>query len=254
MRVFQEGRGSRRAIQGYGLRAQGLREAQHGDAPVAVGFGEPQKSQSLDKDDRPLRIERVRHPLAGAHELLRLRIRTDGDENPIAGDARARALRLQRTRGGLHAVRDPAQRDLPQRHEILLAEEALDRGRHFIGNVDLASTEPCDQVVGRQIDQLDVVGLVENLVGQGLALPDAGRLVDEIVQALEVLDVYRRPDADAGCEQLLDVLPALRMSRRRIAAGDVGVGELVDQKNGRMPGEGGIQVELPPDDAAVSDR
>ncbi len=71
----------------------------------------------------------------------------------------------QRARGGLHAVRDPAQRDLAQRHEIRLAEEALDGGRRFIGDVDLAGMQPRDQVVGRQIDQLDVVGLVENVSG-----------------------------------------------------------------------------------------
>ena len=107
------------------------------------------------------------------------------------------------------------------------------------------------QVVGRQIDQLDVVGLVEYLVRQGLALPHAGRLVDEIVQALEVLDVDRRPDVDAGVEQLLDVLPALRVPRCRLAAGEIGVGELVHQENGGVPGERGVEVELLPHDAAV---
>ena len=146
-------------------------EPTHGDPPVAVGVGEAQKSQRLNINDGPLGIERIRHPFACAHQLLRLRVRPHGDENPVAGDAGASSLRRrQRTRGGFHAIRDPAQRDLPQRHEILLAEEALDRRRHLVGNVDLAGMEPRDEVIGRQVDQLDVIGLVEHLVGQRLAL------------------------------------------------------------------------------------
>ena len=43
-----------------------------------------------------------------------------------------------------------------------------------------------------------------------------------------MLDVERRPHVDAGGEQLLDVLPALRMA----AAGDVGVRVLVDAAAG----------------------
>ncbi len=199
LRVLEQRRGSRRSIERHRLRAQRLRQPQDGDAAVAVGLGEAQKPQRLDVDDGPLGIERIRHPLARAHELLGLRVRARQRRESDRPAMRARApLRRQRARGGLHPVRNAAQRDLPQRHEILLAEEALDRRRHLIGDVDLAGVKPRDEIVGRQVDQLDVVGLVEHLVRQGLALPHAGGLVDEIVQALEMLDVDGRPDVDAG--------------------------------------------------------
>ena len=52
-------------------------------------------------------------------------------------------------------------------------------------------------------------------VGHGLALRDPGDPLDDVVERLEVLDVDRRDDVDAGVEQLLDVLPALLVARAR---------------------------------------
>ena len=63
-------------------------------------------------------------------------------------------------------------------------------------------------------------------VGHGLAHRDAGDLGDDVVQALDVLDVERGVDVDAGVEQLVHVLPALVVPR----AGGVGVGQLVQQE------------------------
>ena len=64
-----------------------------------------------------------------------------------------------------------------------------------------------------------------HLVGHRLLLLDAGDLGDDVVEALQVLDVDGGDDGDAGVEQLLDVLPALGV----LAARGVGVGEFVDQ-------------------------
>ncbi len=83
------------------------------------------------------------------------------------------------------------------------------------GHVDLAGLEPRQQVVGGDVDQHHFVGLVEERVGDGLPDRDAGDAADDVVQALEVLHVERREDVDARRQQLLDVLPALRMARSR---------------------------------------
>ena len=77
-------------------------------------------------------------------------------------------------------------------------------------------------------------------VGHGLALLDAGDLLDHVVERLEVLDVDRGDDVDAGGEQLLDVRPALGVA----GAGDVGVGQLVDQRDLGRPGQHGVEVHL----------
>ena len=109
------------------------------------------------------------------------------------------------------------------------------------------------QVVGRQVDQLDLVGLVEDPVGDRLLLPDAGDAGDHVVQALEVLNVERRPDADARVEQLLDVLPALGVARPRFAFGDIRMGELIDENDRRRAPQRGVEIEFAARDAAVAD-
>ena len=76
---------------------------------------------------------------------------------------------------------------------------------------------------------------------------DAGDLGDDVVQAFDVLDVERRPDVDAGGEQLLDILPALRMPR----AFGVGVGQLVDQDQLRLPRQRGVEIEFAQRHAAI---
>ena len=104
-----------------------------------------------------------------------------------------------------------------------------------------------DQLVGRQVDELDLVRLVEHPVGHRLPDVDAGDLADDVIQALEVLDVHRRQDVDPGVEQLVDVLPALRVARAR----HVGVRELVDDDERGLARERGVEVELLQLDAAI---
>ena len=118
------------------------------------------------------------------------------------------------------------------------------------GHVDLALPEALQEVVGRQVDQLDLVGLLEDRIGDRLAHDHPGDLGHDVVEALQMLDVQRGVDVDAGLEQLLDVLPALGVT----AAGGIGVGQLVHEDEGRTAGEGGVQVELPQRGPAVLDE
>ena len=105
------------------------------------------------------------------------------------------------------------------------------------------------QRLGAHVDQLDLVGRSHDLVGNGLALGDAGDALNDVVQRLEVLDVDRRDDGDARVEQLLDVLPALRVP----GAGHVGVRELVDQRDLGLAREDRVDVHLLEGLAAVLD-
>ena len=65
-------------------------------------------------------------------------------------------------------------------------------------------------------------------------------LRDDVVEALDVLDIDGGVDVDAVRQQLLDVEITLGMT----AAGDVGVGEFVDQHQRRMARDDGIEVHL----------
>ena len=116
----------------------------------------------------------------------------------------------------------------------------LQRALGLLGDVDLPLLEPLDQIVRSQIDELDGVGAVEHRVRHGLAHPHMGDLGDDVVEALDMLNIDCRVDVDAAVEQFLDVEVALGMT----TAGRVGVGEFVDQRDLRAAGDDGVEVHL----------
>ena len=73
----------------------------------------------------------------------------------------------------VHPLGGAAQRQFAQRRQVGRREEMLERALGLLGDVDLALLQALDQVVGREIDQLDRVGAVEHRVGNGLAHPHA---------------------------------------------------------------------------------
>ena len=116
----------------------------------------------------------------------------------------------------------------------------LKRALSLLGNIDLAVLEPLDQILRRDVDELDGVGAIEHRVGNRLAHANLGDLSDDVVEALDVLDVERGVDIDAVVEQLLDIQIALGMP----AAGGVGVRELIDQDELRMPRQNRVEVHF----------
>ncbi len=132
---------------------------------------------------------------------------------------------------GLDVLGQLAQGELAQRAQVLGAEEVRKRRLDPAHRVDLARPQALLQLLRREVDQHDLVGLVQQAVGERLAHAHAGQLEDRVVQALEVLDVHGGDDVDAGVEHVLDVLVALVVAR----AGGVGVSELVDQRAARAP-------------------
>ena len=60
------------------------------------------------------------------------------------------------------ALRRAAQRQLAQRGQIARLEIVAERALGLLRDVDLALLQPLDQVVGREIDDLDLVGAVED--------------------------------------------------------------------------------------------
>ena len=60
------------------------------------------------------------------------------------------------------ALSGAAQRQFPECSQIAGREIVFDRALGGIREVDLAFLKPLDQVVGGQVDDLDVVGLVDD--------------------------------------------------------------------------------------------
>ena len=122
--------------------------------------------------------------------------------------------------------------------------------RAFSGKIDLAFLQPFDQLGWRKVDKLHIVGAAEHRIGNAFAHLHAGDLRHNIRQALEMLDVHRRPHVDAGGDQLLDILVALWMAAFR----SVGMGKFIDDDDARTPFQGGVEIELLDHAALIVDR
>jgi len=116
----------------------------------------------------------------------------------------------------------------------------LQRALGLFGDVDLALFQPLNQVVRREIDQFDRIRAVEHRIRHGFAHAHMRDLGDDVVEALDMLDIDRRVDVDTVREQFLDVEIALRMAAARC----VGVGEFIDQRNLRMARDQRVEIHL----------
>ena len=245
------GDGAAAARQGERLAAEPLGEAQGVGDAVALHLGQLGGARRLDGERGPGGVQPVGEALGVAHEAGGARVLADADEHALAGGPGAGdgvGLHVGEELG-VDALRGAAQRELAQRGEVAGGEVVGERAAGGLADVDLAVLQALDQVVGGDVDDLDVVGAVDDRVGHGLADADAGDLGDDVVEALDVLDVDGGVDVDAGGEQLLDVEVALGVA----AAGGVGVGELVDEDELRAAGEDGVEVHLLEHPALVVD-
>src|SRR3984893_4556237 len=111
---------------------------------------------------------------------------------------------------GLNVIFDTiggaAQLKLAQSHEVALAEEISRSPFDLLRHVDLARLEACQQLVGRNVEQAAIAGPAEKRTGDGFPHADAGDAANDVVQALQMLDVERRKHVDSDIQQLADVL------------------------------------------------
>ena len=110
----------------------------------------------------------------------------------------------------------------------------------MLRHVDLAFAQAAEQLVRRQIDQFDFVRRLEEGVGDRFVDTDTGDLADDVVETFQMLHVQRRVDVDSRRKELVNILPAFRMTRAR----RVGVGQFVDQKQRRSPSQRLVEIEF----------
>ena len=242
VRERQDRLAHRPPAQGHRLRAQLLGQAPRLHDPVLVFLRHAQLGRRLDVGGDPRGVEPVGHALGRADEPGRERARVHAHQQALGDgpDLLDRVLAPVDAHLRVHAVGGPAKGELTERDQVALPEEILDRLLRLVRHVDLALAEAFQEIVGRQVDQLDVVGLLEHRVGHRLADHDAGDLGDDVVEALDVLDVHRGVHVDAGVEELEHVLPSLGVAGPR----RVGVGELVHQDQGGAARQRAVQIEL----------
>jgi hypothetical protein len=173
------------------------------------GRDQPVLGDDVDGDEVALRA--LRDPAGAADEPLAVARAGEGDEHalarlpglldPVPSPVLGEAL--------VDAVGQPGERELAERGEVPRPEVVGEGGVDPLRRIDVAAGEAVAERERRQVDELQLVRATDDLVGDRLALLDRRDLLDHVVERLEVLDVERGDDVDAGREQLLDVLPAL---------------------------------------------
>ncbi len=230
----------RRARRGGGAERAGQFQGAH-DA-LAPGFRVRGAAGGLDMDRVPGRLQAAGEAGAGAHQPFRTRAGADADQQRIA--RLPHRLRRNLAAVGQHllidAVGGAAQCQLAQRDQVALAEKVADRPLSLQRQVDLAFLEALQQLVGRQVHEHHLVGGVEDMVRHRFPDADAGDAADHVVERFEVLHIHGGIDVDAGLEQLVHILPALRVA----GAGDVRMRQFVHQDQGGLSGQRGVEVEF----------
>lgn len=220
-----------------------------GDAALRLLVEGP-ASGRFDMHRGPRRIEPVGEPFRRADKRVGAGLFADRDQDALAGgigaDDAAGIEIVQHL--AIDAERGAAQRHFTQGGEVRFRKEMAERPARLLRYIDLAVLEPVDQFVGRQVDKLDLRRL-EHAVGHRFAHPNAREAGDDVVQALDMLDIQRGVDVDPGAEQFLDILPTLRVP----AALDIGVGIFVDERERGRAAQHGIEVHLAKPVTAILD-
>ena len=122
--------------------------------------------------------------------------------------------------GSVDGAGDAMQRHLTQGNQVTPAEEV---GKSTLGAVDrvnVAALHACDQGLGRQVGDDDLVSAVKNPVWNRLADGDSGEALNAGGKAFNVLYVDGAEDVDVGLQNEEDVFISFGVA----AACDVGVG------------------------------
>ena len=231
---------------GSELLGQGDVRCEPGSLLVAHGL----RARALDEQGDELAAKCLRHARGGADDAGIGRRWGDADQDALAGVVVAVSQHARGVREAAGAVGAAAQGDLAERGKVLHGEEVLLRPVCLRGAVDESRAKAFEQVLGLDVDELDLVGVIEDAVGDPFAHDDPGDGGDHVVQTLDMLHVHGRVDVDARAQELLDILIALLMTASR----RVRMGELVDEDELRGAHDGRIEVEFGERDAVVFDE
>ena len=228
-RVLHHQTGHLLAFQAHHLRAQAAGQLEVGQELVLAPVAKLQRAPRLHVQGAPLGLQGESQAPGRTDQAGRVPAGADADQQAVLRRPRRFPLLLgsQDFRFLPHPVGGLAQSQLSQGDQVRFLEEAGHGPAGLVGHVHLAFLEAPQQVLGRDVHQLDLVGLVEYRIRDRLAHRDAGDAGDDVVEAVDVLDVQGGVDGGAPFQKLLHVLPALEVSQAR----GVAVRQLVHQED-----------------------
>ncbi|GBD19426.1 hypothetical protein HRbin27_01932 [bacterium HR27] len=128
-----------------------------------------------------------------------------------------------------------------ERRQIPFAEEPLQREPCALGWVHFAASQPFPELLRRHVDQDHFIGLFDHPVRHPLAHDRARDTLDEICQTLDMLNVQGTENGNACVEDVQHILPTFRILP---TAGNVRMGEFIDERHRRMTSQERIEIEF----------
>jgi hypothetical protein len=221
-------------------RAKIFREAQIGLENLWILLASGDYTKNMD--DVELGIEAPGHACGARDEVLTGRTAGNAD-----GDAFAHApvfadlLRVHvRFKAAIHLFGDLAQGEFAEGDEIAAAKEILEGLLDFLLAVNVTAAHAIDKRFGSEVHHHGLGSAERNPIGDGFADSDARDGADRGSDTFNVLDVERGNDVDLRGEKFLNVFIAFAVA----AAGNVGVGEFVDEDDAGAAGEDGVNIHL----------
>ncbi len=200
----------------------------------------------------PFGMETRRHRSGGPHQTGSPGLHVHADHDRFGGRPRSDHGMVAAIH--LHLLVDPLggspESHFAQCDQIPLAEEILERLLRLLRHVDFAVFQTLQQVIGGEIDQLDIIGLFKHRVRHRFTHPHSSDLSHHIVQTFQMLHIDGRIDVDARLQQFLHVLPSFRMPGTR----GIRVGQFVHENELRTTGERGIEIEFPQGRSTMLDQ
>ena len=207
----------------------------------------------FDVNDKPIGVQTPgqARPLSEQHGAVWRRPSRQTNHHAFArgGSARRIVVRGLRRNCAIDAFRDLPQGDFTQHRELFGLEEVFQRPLDLVGRVDLARFKAIDEILDRQIDVDHLIGPLQDRIGHGFAHEYAGRLLDHLIEAFEMLHVEGADDVDPGFEQFQHVLIALLVFAKR----RVGMRQLIDDRHLGMALENRVEIHLLDNHAAIID-
>ena len=143
-------------------------------------------------------------------------------------------------RAAVHTVGRAAQSNLPQRHKVLSGEKMVHGAAGLKRTVNFSPVQPGQKVIGFDVHQLHLIGIIEHTVRHAFAHCNACNSGYNVVQAFQMLNIHGGVHINAKRQQFFDILAALSVP----AALRVGMGKLVHKKKGRAACDGSVQVKF----------
>ena len=139
---------------------------------------------------------------------------------------------------------------LAQPSQVPFCKKVRHRRLHALRRIDFSRLQPIQKIFGGKVDVHDLVRLRDYFIWDPFFDPDAGRVFDNIIERLQMLNVNGADDIYSHGQQILNVFVPFAI----LAPGRVGVSQFIDQRHRRLACKQRIEIHFPQSNVVIFNR